>query len=190
VSAQAHATGLSAVGTFVEGKGLSRRSKQARGKLGCEPSNSLAGRRSPQRPVVAGIVRGKVGRHARAHSEAAPPRLSVDAVNQAKFAPSLKSDRANPGMLKAEILLDRAAISPGQIDGKDGENARKAIAAFPQLHGLDPNGRLDGSPDVGTSLKPGGGGGMHFALCHGSGWLIRDAVPLRVVLILSERTNV
>jgi peptidoglycan hydrolase-like protein with peptidoglycan-binding domain len=46
-------------------------------------------------------------------------------------------------MLKAEILLDRATISPGQIDGKDGENARKAIAAFQQLHGLDPTGKLD-----------------------------------------------
>jgi lipoprotein-anchoring transpeptidase ErfK/SrfK len=93
--------------------------------------------------LLPALCEAKSGRHARAHSEAAPPRLSADAVNQAKFAPSLKSDRANPGMLKAEILLDRAAISPGQIDSKDGENARKAIAAFQQLHGLDPNGRLD-----------------------------------------------
>jgi lipoprotein-anchoring transpeptidase ErfK/SrfK len=95
--------------------------------------------------LLPALCEAKSGRHARAHahSQTAPPPLSADAVNQAEFAPTLKSDRASPVMLKAAILLDRAAISPGQIDGKDGENARKAIAAFQQLHGLDATGRLD-----------------------------------------------
>jgi lipoprotein-anchoring transpeptidase ErfK/SrfK len=95
--------------------------------------------------LLPALCEAKSGRHARAHphSQAAPPPLSANAVNQAEFAPSLKSDRASPVMLKAEILFDRAAISPGQIDGKDGENARKAIAAFQRLHGLDATGRLD-----------------------------------------------
>jgi lipoprotein-anchoring transpeptidase ErfK/SrfK len=97
--------------------------------------------------LLPALCEAKSGRHAHArahaHSQAAPPPLSADAVNQAEFAPALRSDRASPAMLKAEILLDRAAISPGQIDGKDGENVRKAIAAFQQLHGLDPSGKLD-----------------------------------------------
>ena len=95
--------------------------------------------------LLPALCEAKSGRHAhaRAHPQATLPQLSADAVNQAEFAPSLKSDRANAVMLKAEILLDRAAISPGQIDGKDGENARKAIAAFQQLHGLDATGKLD-----------------------------------------------
>ena len=95
--------------------------------------------------LLPALSEAKSGRHARAraHSQATSPQLSADAVNKVEFAPSLKSDRANAVMLKAEILLDRAAISPGQIDGKDGENARKAIAAFQQLRGLDATGKLD-----------------------------------------------
>ena len=49
----------------------------------------------------------------------------------------------SPVTLKTEILLDRPAISPGQIDGKDGDNLRKAISAFQGPHGLKRTGRLD-----------------------------------------------
>src|SRR5260370_15151929 len=44
---------------------------------------------------------------------------------------------------KAEVLLDRLDISPGIIDGKTGENARKAIAAFQRSRGLASGGKLD-----------------------------------------------
>jgi len=43
----------------------------------------------------------------------------------------------------AEVLLDRLDISPGIIDGKTGENARKAIAAFQRSRGLAVSGKLD-----------------------------------------------
>ncbi|HXN43479.1 MAG TPA: L,D-transpeptidase [Xanthobacteraceae bacterium] len=93
--------------------------------------------------LLPGVCAAKPARHAHAHAHGAPPTLSADAVNQAGYASSVKLDQVNPLMLKAQILLDRAAVSPGQIDGKDGENARKAIAAFQQAHGLDATGRLD-----------------------------------------------
>jgi lipoprotein-anchoring transpeptidase ErfK/SrfK len=93
--------------------------------------------------LLPGVCAAKAVRHAHAHAHRAPPSLSADAVNQVEYAPSVKLDQVNPLMLKAEILLDRAAVSPGQIDGKDGENARKAITAFQQAHGLDATGRLD-----------------------------------------------
>ena len=80
-------------------------------------------------------------RSKRAHPP--PPSLSADAVNQAELSPGLKLDRPNPLMLKARILLDRAAISPGLIDAKDGDNVRKAITAFQTMHGLNATGRLD-----------------------------------------------
>jgi lipoprotein-anchoring transpeptidase ErfK/SrfK len=104
--------------------------------------------------LLPGVAAGKHARHAHSHAGThtgtAPPPISADAVNQAEYSSSPKPDRANPLMIKAEILLDRAAVSPGQIDGRDGENVRKAIAAFQQAHGLDPTGKLD--PDTWNEL--------------------------------------
>jgi len=94
--------------------------------------------------LLPGVSAAKPGRHAHSHAHAnARPPISADAINQAEFSPPVKLDKVNPGMVKAEILLDRAGVSPGQIDGRDGENARKAIAAFQQSHGLDATGKLD-----------------------------------------------
>jgi lipoprotein-anchoring transpeptidase ErfK/SrfK len=74
---------------------------------------------------------------------AARPALSAEAVNDAVFAPGKVSDRASPMVLKAQILLDRASISPGQIDGRYGGNMQKAINEFQAVRGLDRTGTLD-----------------------------------------------
>jgi lipoprotein-anchoring transpeptidase ErfK/SrfK len=70
--------------------------------------------------------------------------LNAATVNQAQFSPKSKAGTA-PGalMLRAQVLLDRAEFSPGVIDGKSGENARQAIAAFQKAHGLRADGKLD-----------------------------------------------
>jgi hypothetical protein len=44
---------------------------------------------------------------------------------------------------KAEILLDRAHFSPGEIDGEDGDNYRRALRAFEQANNLPDTGKLD-----------------------------------------------
>jgi lipoprotein-anchoring transpeptidase ErfK/SrfK len=41
------------------------------------------------------------------------------------------------------VLLDRAHFSPGEIDGRDGENMKKAIVAFAAAAALQSNGELD-----------------------------------------------
>jgi lipoprotein-anchoring transpeptidase ErfK/SrfK len=45
---------------------------------------------------------------------------------------------------KMEILLDRFGASPGVIDGFDGENLRKAVAAFEIMLGDKPDGLING----------------------------------------------
>jgi len=46
-------------------------------------------------------------------------------------------------MLKAEVLLDRLDLSPGVVDGKNSENAGKAIVTFQRSRGLAASGKLD-----------------------------------------------
>jgi lipoprotein-anchoring transpeptidase ErfK/SrfK len=41
------------------------------------------------------------------------------------------------------VLLDRAHASPGQIDATHGENLRKAVAAFREMHGLGRGEQID-----------------------------------------------
>ena len=46
-------------------------------------------------------------------------------------------------VLVAQIMLDRAGFSPGEIDGRPGINLRRALAAFQRAHSLQPTGRVN-----------------------------------------------
>ena len=49
----------------------------------------------------------------------------------------------DPAIVKLQILLDRAGVSPGVIDGLNGSNLQKAIAGFEEKSGLPVDGKLD-----------------------------------------------
>jgi lipoprotein-anchoring transpeptidase ErfK/SrfK len=73
-------------------------------------------------------------------------RLGLDSINAASFSPSsrpAKSRGPSPILVKAQILLDRAGYSPGEIDGSHGDNFIKALAAFQGDHALPSTGELD-----------------------------------------------
>src|SRR4029077_1085095 len=60
-----------------------------------------------------------------------------------KATPRRANDRDPSLVAKAEILLDRAHVSPGEIDGLDGDNFRNAVRAFQQVKGLPFSGGWD-----------------------------------------------
>jgi lipoprotein-anchoring transpeptidase ErfK/SrfK len=74
-------------------------------------------------------------------SIAAPQQtLTAAEVNDAQWGRRQPSTAA---VLKAQVLLDRARVSPGEIDGRMGENTRKALRAFRRTQGLPSGERLD-----------------------------------------------
>ncbi len=76
---------------------------------------------------------------------AKPAALTLESINGARFAPLPDPAAKTPTgeIVRAEVLLDRARVSPGAIDGIDGDNFRKAVGAYQAIMGLPVTSRLD-----------------------------------------------
>lgn len=83
-----------------------------------------------------------------APASAARPRapaaaFSLDAVNDANRNQPVGPKSKGAAVLRAQVLLDRARFSPGEIDAAFGSNLQKAIAAFQRANGLNASGTVD-----------------------------------------------
>jgi lipoprotein-anchoring transpeptidase ErfK/SrfK len=75
--------------------------------------------------------------------QAATNSISVAAVNQPSGHPILAtSSQRSASAVRAQILLDRAHFSAGEIDGRFGGTMRGAIAAFQRARKINDGGRV------------------------------------------------
>jgi lipoprotein-anchoring transpeptidase ErfK/SrfK len=72
-------------------------------------------------------------------ADASAAQVDADAINGAEWRGSAQDQAL---LVKAQVLLDRASFSPGEIDGRAGDNFRKALRAFAQERGLDASDKL------------------------------------------------
>ncbi len=77
-----------------------------------------------------------------ARSAAGNQAADIDAMNSANDAPLLKSGSRGPAVVRAQILLDRAWYSSGEIDGRYAANMQRIVKAYQLARGLKPSGTV------------------------------------------------
>ena len=66
---------------------------------------------------------------------------AIDSAEPSKKA--LSNEKPTPAGIRLQVLLDRAHFSPGEIDGKFGENAKKALRAYEEAQQLPSSDDVD-----------------------------------------------
>src|SRR5712692_10559667 len=79
-----------------------------------------------------GEIRRARGHASRQQQEILDPNL----VNDAQLKPEIGLNAKGPAVVRAQILLDRAHFSCGQIDGEYGVNLEKTVLAFERNRNL------------------------------------------------------
>jgi lipoprotein-anchoring transpeptidase ErfK/SrfK len=82
-------------------------------------------------------------------SKAAP--IDMDAFNNATDAPLLKPGSRGPAVARAQMLLDRAWYSSGEIDGRFASNMQRIVKAYQLAHGLKATGTV--TPETWQALR-------------------------------------
>jgi lipoprotein-anchoring transpeptidase ErfK/SrfK len=71
------------------------------------------------------------------------PAYDATAINDPQGREVVSQDSAGPAVVRAQILLDRAHLSPGEIDGRWGDNLGVAIASFQAARMINQSGIVD-----------------------------------------------
>jgi lipoprotein-anchoring transpeptidase ErfK/SrfK len=82
--------------------------------------------------------------------QASAAAFDAAGINAAKLPPRPPKDADRAAIVRLQVLLDRLRFSPGEIDGKMGENLKKALAGYASLRGSDAAGNV--SPDAWAAL--------------------------------------
>jgi lipoprotein-anchoring transpeptidase ErfK/SrfK len=78
----------------------------------------------------------------RTPAKVSKPTFDAAVVNDQNLAEPVKRRASGSAVLRAQVLLDRAHFSVGEIDGQYGSNMRKAIAAFQESRGKKATGEI------------------------------------------------
>jgi lipoprotein-anchoring transpeptidase ErfK/SrfK len=82
---------------------------------------------------------------------ASAAEMNAAAINSAEPSKgTLSNEKPTPAGVRLQVLLDRAHFSPGEIDGKFGENAKKALRAYEEAQHLPTSD--DVTPEVWSKL--------------------------------------
>src|SRR5579863_2246961 len=81
-------------------------------------------------------------------SNRSPAALAIRSLAANEIDHSTKTGAVGPGatgprVVRAQILLDRARFSPGEIDGVYGGDFGVAVMGYQGSHGLKPTGTID-----------------------------------------------
>ena len=69
--------------------------------------------------------------------------LSAESVNDPRLQGPVGPKAQGSAVLRAQVLLDRAHFSPGEIDAAYGGNVQKALMGFQKANGINPTGIAD-----------------------------------------------